>query len=745
MTKSGVETGGPEAQTDGAGTDPASGEPIAAVGGWDRNDANLLNRELSWLAFNARVLELARNPDVPLLERARFLAIYESNLDEFFQVRVSRLQHRVAAQITARTPDGRTPTGELREIREVVIGLGDDHQGIFDDVVRPELAAAGIELVDFDDLTAKEQHELGEHFVERIFPVLTPLAVDPGHPFPYISDLSLNLAVLVQDRSEGRRRFARIKVPNTLPRWVRVGDDPADNGGAAKPPGSRQHRHKHKHRPERPEQPERFVLSEQVIAAHLHQLFPGMEIVEHHTFRVTRNFDLAIEEEEADDLLAAVEYELRRRRFGRATRLEISSSMSEEVLDLLVRELDLEPRDVYASRAPLDARSLNEIAGLDRPDLHWRRRYGVTEPELQVDGDDPVDFFRVLRRSDVLVHHPYSSFKNSVIEFIQRAAADPKVLAIKLTLYRTSGDSPIIDALIAAAERGKQVAVLVEVKARFDEAANIGWARRLERAGVHVVHGLVGLKIHTKIAMVVREEASGIRRYCHIGTGNYNHRTARLYEDFGLLTASPKVGEDLANLFNFLTGYGREIHYDRLLVAPDGLRKGLVKLIKREMRAEQGRIVLKMNALVDHAMIDKLYAASQAGVQIDLLVRGICSLRPQLPGLSENIRVRSIVGRYLEHSRMFWFANGDGPGCPRVLIGSADLMPRNLNRRVEALVRVDEARLKQRLREVIDIELADDRLAWTLDGDGVWSLQRGPEGIDSHVQLHKLASARSGA
>lgn len=708
MTTIGVDPDSLKTSANGARTES---KPIARAGGWDRNDSKLLNRELSWLAFNARVLQLARSPDVPLLERARFLAIYDRNLDEFFQVRVSRLQNRVAAEITDRTPDGRTPLEELHEIREVVNELGGQHQDIFRDVVKPELAAAGIELVDYGDLAPKERQLLSEHFAQRIFPVLTPLAVDPGHPFPYISDLSLNLAVLVQDSSDKRRHFARVKVPPTLDRWVKVGA--------------------------------RFVLLEQVIAAHLDQLFPGMTIVEHHTFRVTRNFDIEIEEEEADDLLAAVEYELRRRRFGRAVRLEVSASMPEEVLDLLVRELDLEPRDVYVSRAPLDARSLDEIAGLDRPDLCWRRRYGVTEPELGVDGDDPVDFFRVLRSNDVLVHHPYSSFNKSVIEFIQRASADPKVLAIKLTLYRTAGHSPIIDALIAAAERGKQVAVLVEVKARFDEAANIGWARRLERAGVHVVHGLVGLKIHTKIAMVVREEASGIRRYCHIGTGNYNQRTARLYEDFGLLTTSPKVGEDLANLFNFLTGFGRDIHYERLLVAPDGLRKGLVKLIKREMRAEHGRIVLKMNALVDPAMINKLYAASQAGVEIDLLVRGICCLRPQLPGLSERIRVRSIVGRYLEHSRMFYFANGNGPGRPRVLIGSADLMPRNLNRRVEALVRVEDARLQQRLSEVIDVELADDRLAWNLDAHGVWSLHRGPEGIDSHVQLHKLAATRS--
>ena len=503
------------------------------------------------------------------------------------------------------------------------------------------------------------------------------------------------------------------KVPNTLARWVHVDDF--------------------------------YVPLEQVIAAHLALLFPGMEILEHHAFRVTRNADLTLEEEDADDLLVAVEYELRRRRFGRAVRLEISASMSDEVLDLLLRELDLDPTDVYASVAPLDARSLLELVDIERPDLRWPRWQGVTESALLIEDDEPADFFSVLRGGDVIVHHPYSSFSTSVIEFIRQAALDSQVLAIKLTLYRTSGDSPIIDELIRAAELGKQVAVLVELKARFDEAANIGWARRLEQAGVHVAYGLAGLKIHTKTAMVVREEADGIRRYCHLGTGNYNHRTARVYEDLGLLTADPVVGDDLADLFNYLTGYGRDIEYERLLVAPEGLRAGLLDLIDKEIESGRGRIVMKMNGLVDAPMISKLYEASQAGVNIDLIVRGTCCLRPGVTGMSERIRVRSVVGRFLEHSRIFQFGNGRGPGQPMTYIGSADLMSRNLNRRVEVLVRIDDPALTGRLQEVIDVGLTDDQLAWTLDGDGVWTRRLGPAGIDSHERLQHLATARSRA
>ena len=691
---------------------PLDAPVTARVGGWDHNDATMLNRELSWLAFNARVLYLAEDPAVPLLERVAFLAIFSANLDEFFQVRVSGLHDQLAAGITARTPDGRTPGEQIDEIRQVVMELCSRHERIRTEVLRPALRGAGIDLTDWHRLSADQQAELGERFRERIFPVLTPLAVDPGHPFPYISDLSLNLAVLVRDPRDDRRRFARVKVPSTLARWVPIDDE------------------------------SRFVPLEQVIAAHLDELFPGMEILEQHAFRVTRNADLTLEEEEADDLLAAVEFELRRRRFGRATRLEVAASMSPEMLDLLLRELDLEPDAVVACSAPLDARSLFEISGLGEPDLHWPEWHGVTEPGLADDDEEPVDIFATLRHHDVLVHHPYSSFGTSVVEFIHQAATDPGVLAIKLTLYRTSGDSPIIDALIRAAELGKQVAVLVELKARFDEAANISWAKRLEQAGVHVAYGLVGLKIHTKVAMVVREEPEGLRRYCHIGTGNYNHRTARLYEDIGLLTADPIVGDDLADLFNHLTGYGRDIRYEKLLVAPESLRPGLVELIDREIESGQGRMILKMNSLVDAEMISKLYEASQAGVEIDLIVRGICCLRPGVRGLSERIRVRSIVGRYLEHSRVFHFANGRGRGEPVTLIGSADLMGRNLNRRVEAVVRIDDPVLAARLREVLEVALTDDRLAWTLDGDGVWTRRQGGVGVDTHVRLQHLATAR---
>jgi polyphosphate kinase len=685
----------------------------ACVGGWDHNDTTVFNRELSWLAFNARVLHLAVDPEVPLLERAAFLAIFSRNLDEFFQVRVSGLHDQVAAGIRKPTADGRLPGGQLEEIRDVVGKLSAQHQQAFVDDVRPALHREGVRLLDYADLDDEQREHASLHFQQRIFPVLTPLAVDPGHPFPYISDLSLNLAVLVRDPLDDRRLFARVKVPNTLPRWVNVDDS--------------------------------YVPLEQVIAAHLAPLFPGMQIIEHHAFRVTRNADLTLEEEDAEDLLVAVEYELRRRRFGRAVRLEISASMSDEVLDLLLRELDLDPTDVYASVAPLGARSLSEIVDIGRPDLRWPAWQGVTEPPLAVDDDEPADFFSVLRRGDVMVHHPYSSFSTSVIEFIHQAAVDPHVLAIKLTLYRTSGDSPIIDELIRAAERGKQVAVLVELKARFDEAANIGWARRLEQAGVHVAYGLAGLKIHTKTTMVVREEADGIRRYCHLGTGNYDHRTARLYEDLGLLTADPVVGSDLADLFNYLTGYGRDIEYERLLVAPEGLRAGLSELIDQEIASGRGRIVMKMNSLVDAPMIAKLYEAAQAGVDIDLMVRGTCCLRPGVPGLSERIRVRSVVGRYLEHSRIFQFGNGRGLGRPVTYFGSADLMSRNLNRRVEVLVRIDDAGLAGRLQEIIDVGLTDDQLAWTLDGDGVWTRRSGPGGVDSHERLQHLATARSRA
>ncbi len=685
---------------------------VAQVGGWDHNDTNVFNRELSWLAFNARVLQLSSDTEVPLLEQIRFLAIFSSNLDEFFQVRVSGLRDQQAAGISTPASDGRLPAEQLALVRDIVTDLVAEQERVLVHEIMPALREQGIELSAWHELDNDDQAELSKRFRDRIFPVLTPLAVDPGHPFPYVSDLSLNLAVVVRDPRDERELFARVKVPNTLPRWLQIADT------------------------------DRFVPIEEVIAAHLDQLFPGMEVQEHHAFRVTRNADLSDALDEADDLLSAVEYELRRRRFGRATRLEVDASMTDEVLDLLIGEFDLDPSAVYVARTPLDPTSFNEIADIERPALRWPEWKGVVDPRLQPD-DEPVDIFAEIRAGDVLVQHPYESFSRSVVEFIHQAANDPDVLAIKITLYRTASSSPIVDACIKAAEQGKQVAVLVELKARFDEAANIGWARRLEQAGVHVAYGLLGLKIHTKIAMAVREEPDGIRRYCHIGTGNYNHRTARIYEDIGILTADPEIGADVADLFNHLTGYGREIRYSKLLVAPDQLRPSLEALIDNEIASGRGRMILKMNSLVDVRMTEKLYEASQAGVDIDLIIRGQCSLKPGIPGLSDRIRVRSIIGRYLEHSRVYHFANGDGPGEPVTYIGSADLMSRNLNRRVEALVRLDDPRTQQRVREILDVVLNDDRLAWTLAGDGVWTKRRGPAAIDTHARLQQLARGRA--
>ena len=684
------------------------------VGGWGQPFTDYFSRELSWLAFNGRVLSLAGDPDVPLLERARYLSIFSTNLDEFFQVRVSGLADRVAAELTERTLDGHTPAEQLRKVRQVSSELCCEQRRLFLEQVQPQLAGEDIHLLSADDLDDDERDRLRTHFSERVFPVLTPLAVDPGHPFPFVSDLSLNLAVLMRDPVNSERRFARVKVPDTLDRWVPTGEDT-----------------------------NRFVALEDVIAAHLDTLFPGMELLEHHMFRVTRNADLTLNDEDAEDLLIAVQMELRRRRFQWAVRLEVADSMSEEVLKLLLRELDLPADAVDRVRGPVDLSGLNEIADLPRPELKWPHWRGITEPELSSDGGR-TDFFKVLRSGDVLVHHPYSSFSRSVGALIRQAASDPAVLAIKLTLYRTSGDSPIIDALVEAADSGKQVAVLVELKARFDEARNISWARRLERAGAHVAYGLVGLKIHAKIAMIVREESDGIRRYCHIGTGNYNHRTARLYDDFGLLTADPEVGADVAGLFNRLTGYGHSVDQKRLITAPEQLRARLTELIEQEAHTPGGgRIIFKLNSLADGPMIDHLYKASQAGVEIDLIVRGLCGLRPGVPGLSERIRVRSIVGRFLEHSRIYHFANGDGPGRPATYIGSADLLTRNLDRRVEALVRVDDPRLAARVMEVADVCLTDERLAWTLGSDGVWTRCGGEADDDPHVRLQQLALNRA--
>jgi polyphosphate kinase len=685
--------------------------PVARVGGDDNNPTPFLNRELSWLAFNERVLALAAD-DRPVLERAKFLAIFADNLDEFFQVRVAGLKDQVAARVSTETPDGRTPEMQLDEIRDAVDRLTAEHERIWVDEVRPLLREVDIEIVDWDELTSAERDELSELFHARVFPVLTPLAVDPGHPFPYISDLSLNLAVLLASPDSERRLFARVKVPNSLPRFVQL------RGST------------------------RWVALEQLIAPHLGVLFPGLDVLEHHVFRVTRNADLTVKEGEADDLLAAVETELRRRRFGNAIRLEVAATATAEVRELLVRELDVELDDVYERSALLDLSSLWQIYGINRPDLKDPAWTPITEPRLVDDGRDD-SIFDELRKGDLLLHHPYSSFTSSVVSFIRQAAADPRVLAIKITIYRTSGDSPIIEALIDAAEKGKEVAVLVELKARFDERANIEWARRLEEAGAHVAYGLVGFKIHTKVCLVIRDEPDGIRRYCHIGTGNYNPGTARLYEDIGLLTADAEIGADAANLFNFLTGYGRGIGYRTLVVAPESLRTGLEELVEREIASGEGRIVMKMNSLVDPSFIEWLYKASQAGVQIDLIVRGICCLRPGVAGLSENIRVRSIVGRYLEHSRIYYFANGGGKGQPVHLIGSADLMPRNLDRRVEVLVRLKDPALRASLDEIIEVNLADDRLAWQLHPEGVWERTIPLGTVDAQDRLQELALERS--
>lgn len=668
-----------------------------------------LNRELSWLDFNARVLALAEDAAAPLLERVKFVAIFSANLDEFFQVRVAALHDQLAAGATS--PELLTPAHNLHLIRPAVEALLVRHHATFADDVLPTLALQGISFCEWGALGDEDRSYLDELFVRRMFPVLTPLAVDPGHPFPYISNMSLNLAVSVRDPAIGSRHFARLKVPPVLPRFVVLPDGL------------------------------RFVPVEQVIAAHLAPLFPGMEIERHDAFRVTRNADLTSQDEEADDLLAAVELELRRRRFGRAVRLEVASSMPTETLDLLIRELELDAGQVYVIDGPLGLSSLWSVYELDRPDLKDPPWVGVTQLRLVDREGGPSDIFATVREGDLLVHHPYDSFSTSVLSFIEQAAHDPQVLAIKLTLYRTSGDSPVVKALIEAAEAGKQVAVLVELKARFDEEANIGWARALEQAGVHVVYGLAGLKTHSKTALVVRDEDERIRHYCHVGTGNYNPRTARTYEDIGLLTADPDVGADLAELFNFLTGYSGQTSYRQVLVAPTGLRQSVLDLIAAEGMAPDGsgRIVLKLNNLVDTPMIDALYEASQAGAHIDLIVRGICCLRPGVEGLSGSIRVRSLVGRFLEHSRIFAF----GPlEHRRYLIGSADLMPRNLDRRVEAVVPVRDPKLQERIQEVLDLSLADDTLAWELDSDGIWHRSVTKAGVNAQCRLQEAALER---
>ncbi len=677
----------------------------AQVPGLDAFADRFLDREESWLRFNQRVLELAEDPTLPLLERVRFLAIFASNLDEFFMVRVAGLKRRIAAGVAVRSASGHLPREVLDTIRVEAAKLMSRHAALFADEIVPALNGHGIELVRWDDLDREEQKHCKRLFKDRVFPVLTPLAVDPAHPFPYISGLSLNIAVLVRNPKTDKEHFARVKVPPIFNRFVPLGN-------------------------------QRFVPLEDVIGEHLKRLFPGMEVLQVHTFRVTRNEDLEVEEDDAENLLAALEKELLRRKFGPPVRLEVEESIDPRVLELLVSELGVAEEEVVRLPGPLDLRGLHDIADLSREDLKYDAFVPTTHRHLaEVESASPVDVFKAVRRTDVLLHHPYDSFATSVQRFLEQAAADPNVLAIKQTLYRTSGDSPIIDALVDAAEAGKQVLVIVEIKARFDESNNIRWARKLEQAGCHVVYGLIGLKTHCKLSMVVRDEPEGIRRYTHIGTGNYNPKTARMYEDLGLLTRDLAIGEDVAHLFNNLSGFSRNASYDQLLVAPDSVRDGLLAQIEAEVAAHlaglPARIRIKANSVVDEALIDALYLASQAGVPVQLLVRGICALRPGVPGLSETIEVRSVLGRFLEHSRVFWFENG---GSPVAWIGSADLMHRNLDRRVEVLVKLPGGELVDEVRELLDTAFADDIAAWRLGADGAWRRTPAPGEESVHLQ-----------
>jgi polyphosphate kinase len=659
----------------------------------DLPDGRFSNRELSWLAFNRRVLALAEDEDQPLLERMKFLAIFASNLDEFYMVRIAGLKRRADMGLQVTSADGRSP-------REVLVGVGertrelvDRHARCFLDVITPGLEAEGIHIRRWDDLDDEERTRLAEYFESKVFPVLTPLAVDPSHPFPYISGLSLNLAVLVRDTDGEVQRFARVKVPNNVPRFVVVSQSSIEA---------------------------EYLPLEDLIAAHLPMLFPGMEVVEHHVFRVTRNADFEVEEDRDEDLLQALERELMRRRFGPAVRLEVTDDIDDDVVELLVSEIDVDPDDVLRVPGLLDLSSLQQVYDIDRPALKERPFLPLTNPRF-AEGETPKSVFATMRDGDVLVHHPYESFATSTQRFIEQAAADPRVLAIKQTLYRTSGDSPIVDALIDAAEAGKQVVALVEIKARFDEQANIKWARALERAGCHVVYGFVGLKTHCKTALVVRQEGNQIKRYAHIGTGNYNPKTARMYEDLGLFTADEEVCADLTDLFNVLTGYSRQTEYRSLLVAPQGIRSGLIERIEREMEyARAGRPALirfKTNHLVDEQTIDALYRASRAGVKVELLVRTFCTIRSGVPGLSDNIRTRSILGRFLEHSRIYHFG---GDGTPEYWIGSADLMHRNLDRRVEVLCQVSDRQARAHLRDCLDLAFDEKTAAWDLQENGDW-------------------------
>ncbi|PWG66151.1 RNA degradosome polyphosphate kinase [Bifidobacterium callitrichidarum] len=695
------------------------------------------DRELSWLKFNQRVLECAENEDTPLLERANFAAIFASNLDEFFMVRVAGLKRRIDSGIAVPSAAGLSPRQQLRAISETAHRLQDEHAHYVINTILPELEKEHIVLLPWDKLTSAEQERLSRYYRQQVFPVLTPLAVDPAHPFPYISGGSINLAVIVENPSSGKSHFARVKIPGNLPRLVPV-DDMTDEESKDERYG--------------------FITMEKLIAAHLESLFPGMIIKEARSFRVTRNEDIDVEEDDAENLLNAMEKELLRRRFGPPIRLEITDSTSPFLSQLLADQLGVSQDEVYRLPSPLDMTVLFELGGVDRPDLKFRPFVPTTNRQIaEVESSRAQDIFAAIRERDILLHHPYDSFSTSVQAFLAQAAADPKVLAIKQTLYRTSSNSPIIDALIDAAHAGKQVLALVEIKARFDEDANIAWARKLERAGVHVVYGIVGLKTHCKLIEVVRQEADGLRRYCHVGTGNYNPKTARLYTDLGLLTCDPVVGQDLTRLFNQLSGYAPKSSFHRLLVAPRTVRSGIIQRIRREEDAaragKEAWIKIKVNSIVDEKTIDALYRASQAGVKIDIVERGICALKPGVPGLSENIRVRSILGRFLEHSRIYAFCNADGPQIgegpasgPEVYIGSADLMHRNLDRRVEALVRVTAPEQVDELIKYVDLQMADSTVSWHMQPDGTYVLHtKDDEGrplVDSQEYLIRKHTRR---
>ncbi len=669
-----------------------------------------INREISWLEFNRRVLYEGLDARNPLLERVKFTAIFSNNLDEFFMKRVGGLKRQIAAGVTKKTPDGMTPRQQLDRIREIVLELVDQQRNCLLNEIVPSLSKHDIVILNYSDLNSSQKKHVNNYYKKSVFPILTPLGTGPGQPFPIISNLSLSLAIRLQRPNSKTYAYARIKIPPNRPRWVDTGV------------------------------PNQFVPLEQVVAANLPMLFHGMEVVESCPFRVTRNADIERNEEEAEDLLELIEEELRHRKFAPVVRLEISKDASKPIQNWLVRELQILEEDIYYLNGPLNLPDLMDLSSLDFPELKDKPWKPVTSPLLRTldDKDAPRSFFNLLRRTDILVHHPYDSFATSVLRFLQEAAEDPKVLAIKQTLYRTAANSPIIEALARASENGKQVAVLVEIKARFDEANNIQWVRTLERAGVHVTYGFAGLKTHTKTLLVIREEPDGIRRYYHIGTGNYHSKTANLYTDLGFLSCRQDLGEDLTDLFNFLTGHSQQSSYKKLLVAPVNMRRKFMRLIDREIKqkksGQEAHIMAKMNSLEDPKIIEKLYEASSAGVQIDLIVRGICCLRPQIPGVSENIRIISIVGRFLEHSRIFYFYNG---GNTEYYIGSADWMPRNLDARVEAITPVEDPDIRDTLHQIFEIMLADNRKAWDLQSDGSY-IQRKPEGNDKERAAHEV-------